>query len=51
MNGKTVVDIKDVGLDYNAFTFLGGDVVLDDIRLNQPVLHVERTRTDGTSRN
>src|SRR5687768_14864417 len=43
MNGKTVVDIKDVGLDYNAFTFLSGHVVLDDIRLNQPVLHIERT--------
>src|ERR671918_1701723 len=42
-NGKTIVDIKDVGLDYNAFTFIGGDVVLDDIRLNQPVIHVERT--------
>jgi autotransporter translocation and assembly factor TamB len=46
MNGKTVVDIKDVGLDYNAFTFLFGDVVLDDIRLTQPVFHVERT-ADG----
>src|SRR5687767_5692741 len=41
-NGKTVVDIKDVGLDYNAFSFIGGNVVLDDIRLNQPVLHPER---------
>src|SRR5688572_60918 len=46
MNGKTVVDIKDVGLDYNAFTFLGGHVVLDDIRMNQPVVHAERT-ADG----
>ena len=43
MDGRTVVDIKDVGLDYNAFTFILGDVVLDDIRLNQPVFHVERT--------
>src|SRR5687767_15659267 len=42
MNGKQVVDIKDVGLDYNAFSFIGGNVVLDDIRLNQPVLHLER---------
>ena len=46
MDGKTVVDIKDVGLDYNAFTFIRGDVVLDDIRLNQPVFRVERT-ADG----
>jgi hypothetical protein len=43
MNGQTVVGIKDVGLDYNAFTFIGGDVVLDDIRLNQPVIRLERT--------
>ncbi len=46
MDGKTVVAIKDVGLDYNAFTFIRGDVVLDDIRLNQPVFRVERT-ADG----
>jgi autotransporter translocation and assembly factor TamB len=43
MNGETVVGIKDVGLDYNAFTFLTGRVILDDIRLNQPVFNVERT--------
>ena len=45
-NGKTIVDIKDLGLDYNVFTFIGGDVVLDDIRMNQPVIHVVRTK-DG----
>jgi hypothetical protein len=42
-HGKSVIGIKDVGLDYNVFTVIGGDVVLDDIRLNQPVLHVEKT--------
>src|SRR5688572_18924140 len=46
MNGKTVVEIKDVGLDYSFFTFLRGDVVLEDIRINQPVFHLERT-ADG----
>jgi hypothetical protein len=46
VNGKSVVDIDDVGLDYNAFTLLGGDVVLDDIRLTRPTLHLERT-ADG----
>ena len=50
MDGKTVVDIKDVGLDYNVFTLLSGDVVLDDIRLNQPVFHLEKENGDGTSR-
>ena len=42
MNGQTVVNIKDVGLDYNAFSFLAGHVILDDIRLNQPVFRVEK---------
>ena len=46
MDGETVVEIKDVGLDYNVFTFLSGHVVLDDIRLNQPVFRVEKT-ADG----
>ena len=46
VNGEKVVDIKDVGLDYNMFTLIGGDVVLDDIRLNQPVLRLYRT-ADG----
>ena len=43
MNGKKVVEVKDVGLDYNAFTFIRGDVVLDDIRLNQPTIRLEKT--------
>src|SRR5919112_2341338 len=43
MNGKKVVEVKDVGLDYNAFTFIGGNVVLDDIRLNKPTIRLERT--------
>jgi len=42
MNGQTVVDIKDVGLDYNVFTILSEGVVLDDIRLTQPVFRVEK---------
>jgi autotransporter translocation and assembly factor TamB len=42
MNGETVVDIKDVGLDYSIFSFLGGGIVLDDIRLTQPVFHLEK---------
>ncbi len=42
-NGKTIVGVKDLTLDYNVFTVIGGDVVLDDIRLNQPVIRVEKT--------
>ena len=43
MDGETVVAIKDVGLDYNAFSFLRGHAIIDDIRLNQPVFRLERT--------
>jgi autotransporter translocation and assembly factor TamB len=43
MDGETVVAIKDVGLDYNALSFLRGHAVIDDIRLNQPVFHLEKT--------
>jgi len=43
MNGKPVVALKDVGLDYNLLTFIRGHLVLDHIRLNEPTLHVEKT--------
>ena len=43
MDGETVVAIKDVGLDYNALSFLRGHAIIDDIRLNQPVFRLERT--------
>src|SRR6185436_17876835 len=46
MKGHTVVQLKDVGIDYNFWTFVSGDVVLDDIRLNKLVLRLERT-ADG----
>src|SRR5215208_3598261 len=45
MNGKTVVDIENLGIDYNMLTFLGGGVVLDNIRINKPVFRVEKTET------
>jgi autotransporter translocation and assembly factor TamB len=43
MDGETVVAIKDVGLDYNALSFLRGHAVIDDIRLNQPMFRLEKT--------
>src|SRR3954467_10415025 len=43
MNGKTVVDIKDLGVDYNMFTFLGGDMVLNSIKVTSPVFRIEKT--------
>src|SRR5512134_317924 len=42
VNGEKVVDVDDISLDYNAFTFIRGDVVLDEIRLTRPVLRLER---------
>jgi uncharacterized protein involved in outer membrane biogenesis len=41
VNGEKVVDVKDVSLDYNAWTLVRGDVVLDEIRLTRPVLRLE----------
>jgi hypothetical protein len=46
MNGKSVVNVDQVGVAYNPLTFLTGDVVLDHIRLDRPQLVMERT-ADG----
>jgi hypothetical protein len=46
-DGKTVVGVDDIGLNYSVFTFLKGDVVLDDITLTRPVIRLERS-ADGT---
>src|SRR5438132_5852984 len=40
MQGQPVVQLKDVGINYNFLTFVSGNVVLDDIRLNKPVLRL-----------
>src|SRR3954462_10711738 len=45
MNGRSVVSLKDVGVDYNLLTFLGGHVILNHIRLNEPTLHAQKTAT------
>jgi len=42
-NGKDVVDVGEVGLQYNPWTFIKGDVVLQHIRLDRPKLLVEHT--------
>jgi hypothetical protein len=43
VNGEPVVQIADLGLDYNVFSFLGGDVVIDEVRLTRPVVSLART--------
>src|SRR5476649_1040173 len=45
VNGKQVVALKDVGVNYNLLTFIRGHLVLDRIRLNRPTLHLQRTAT------
>ena len=51
MNGKTVVESRRSGCDYNLFSFISGDVVLDTSVSNQPVLPCGEGRpTAGTSR-
>lgn len=46
VDGQSVVGVEDVALDYDAFSFIRGSVVLDDIRVNKPVLRLVRTE-DG----
>ena len=40
--GQSVISVKDIGLQYNVLDFLGGGVVLDSIRLNRPVVRLEK---------
>src|SRR3954466_10376620 len=35
-NGKMVVGVKDLAVNYNAFSLIAGHVVLDTIRIDQP---------------
>jgi hypothetical protein len=42
VDGEKVVDVDDVRVDYNAFTLIRGDIVLDEIRLTRPVLRLAR---------
>lgn len=43
MNGKQVVDVKSLGVDYNPLAFLGGNVILNHIRLDEPRLVLQQT--------
>ena len=45
VSGQRVVAVKAVELDYSVFDFISKGVVLDEIKLTAPVLHVERDRT------
>jgi autotransporter translocation and assembly factor TamB len=43
MNGKNVVDVKGVAVDYNPLSFLHGDVILNHITVDQPHLVLRQT--------
>jgi autotransporter translocation and assembly factor TamB len=43
MEGRPALAVDDIALDYSVLTWLRGDIVLDDIRLTRPVLHLRRT--------
>jgi translocation and assembly module TamB len=43
---ETVIAAKDVGLDYNAFDFVSGGIVIDAIRINEPTIRLARN-ADG----
>src|SRR5882672_8259788 len=42
VSGQRVVAVKGVQIDYSVFTFLSQGLTLQQIKINQPVLHVER---------
>lgn len=42
MDGRPVVAVKVLGLDYNIFEFISRGLSADNIRLNKPVVHLRR---------
>src|SRR5207249_7358520 len=42
MDGKQVVAVKDLGLDYNVFQIIAKGLSVDSIRLNKPVIYLRR---------
>lgn len=47
LDGREVVSVKDVGLDYSVFEIVSKGFFVDDIRLNQPVLYLRREGDAG----
>lgn len=43
MNGVRVIAVRAIGVDYDLFTLLGGRIVLDRIRVDQPHVRLART--------
>ena len=45
VSGERVVAVKGLELDYNVFYLISKGLVLDQIKIDRPVLHVERDAT------
>ncbi len=45
MSGERVIAVKSLEMDYSVFELLSKGMVLDDIKLNEPVVRLERDRT------
>jgi translocation and assembly module TamB len=40
--GETILSAKDIGLDYNVLDLVGGGVIIDAIRINEPTVLLKR---------
>src|SRR5262245_66512303 len=42
MDGREVVAVQDVGLQYNLFQLLSSGLSIDEVRLNHPIIYLRR---------
>src|SRR5262245_11473235 len=42
MGGRPVLSVKDIGLRYNLYQLITSDMTIDELRVNEPVVHVEQ---------
>src|SRR5262245_46238988 len=42
MDGRQIVAVKDMGLDYNIWDFITKSLSVDNIRLDKPVIYMQR---------
>jgi TamB, inner membrane protein subunit of TAM complex/AsmA family len=42
LNGQPVVSARNIGLRYNLYQLITKDLTIDELRIDQPVVHVER---------
>src|SRR5215471_3098291 len=41
LDGRPVVSVKDIGLRYNLYQAITSNLTIDELRVNEPVVHVE----------